>query len=367
MLSPMRQSLPPLLLAAILAGCDDPHAIRVYDVPKSAVDPHAGHDHGPGEHAHPDEAPAAPDPHASAGAGSLAWELPPGWRTDPEPRQMRWATLIAGPDAPTEVAITRFPGDVGGALRNVNRWRSQVGLGPVREDEVPGLVSKVDGTALPVSVVDLVGPEGKQRLIVAMVPGQGEMWFVKIQGAGDQVATHVKAFHQLLCSLTFAGSAPPAPLPQPGPQAPPEGPSPTASPPAPAAGGFRYEAPPEWQAQPPSPMRLASFAAGACDVSVTKFPGDVGGALPNVNRWRGQVGLPALAELQPDLFQPLVVGGVSAQLLELTGQAQAMVVVLVPRGGETWFLKLAGEPAAVAAERERFGSFVGSIRWEEVR
>jgi len=48
-------------------------------------------------------------------------------------------------------------------------------------------------------------------------------------------------------------------------------------------------------------------------------------------------------------------------------QAQAMVVVLLPRGGETWFFKLAGEPAAVAAERERFGSFVGSIRWEEVR
>lgn len=369
MLSPMRHALPPLLLLAVLAGCEDSDAIRVYDVPKRtatplpASDPHAGHAHGPGEHhAHPDTSqPALPEP---GGMGrNLAWELPAGWKVDPQPRQMRWATLIAGPDAPVEVAITRFPGDVGGALRNVNRWRSQIGLGPIREDEVPALVSKVEKARLPVSVVDLVGPQGKQRLVVAMVQGQGELWFVKLQGAGDQVETHIATFHQLLCSLSFSDSAPPPPLPGMG--MPAQGPGHSAQPPP--AAGFQYELPPEWQSLSAAPPRLLSVQAGSCDVSVTKFPGEVGGALANVNRWRGQVGLPELSELPADLFKPLTVGGASAQMLELVGEKKGSAIVLVPRQGETWFLKITGEPAALAAERERFAAFVGSIRWEEGR
>ena len=59
------------------------------------------------------------------------------------------------------------------------------------------------------------------------------------------------------------------------------------------------KAPPHWQRQPPAPMRKASFvveeADGAkVDISVTSFPGESGGLLANINRWRGQLGLDAL-------------------------------------------------------------------------
>jgi hypothetical protein len=43
-------------------------------------------------------------------------------------------------------------------------------------------------------------------------------------------------------------------------------------------------------------MRIGSFAVkegndSSLDISVTAFPGDLGGLLPNVERWLGQIGL----------------------------------------------------------------------------
>jgi hypothetical protein len=71
----------------------------------------------------------------------VAVELPEGWTLDPTPRPMRVATyIITDPGGPVEVALTRFPGDTGGVLGNINRWRQQVGLGPVTEAELPATV-----------------------------------------------------------------------------------------------------------------------------------------------------------------------------------------------------------------------------------
>jgi hypothetical protein len=54
------------------------------------------------------------------------------------------------------------------------------------------------------------------------------------------------------------------------------------------------KAPPHWQRQPLAPIRKASFvveeADGAkVDISVTSFPGESGGLLANINRWRGSL------------------------------------------------------------------------------
>ncbi len=51
-------------------------------------------------------------------------------------------------------------------------------------------------------------------------------------------------------------------------------------------------------------MRLATYIApddsGPVEVAITRFGGRVGGDLANINRWRGQMGLPAIdgAELE---------------------------------------------------------------------
>src|SRR5690349_3907522 len=63
----------------------------------------------------------------------VVWDTPEGWRAVIADQPMRVATFRAGPGDGVEVSVTAFPGDVGGLLANVNRWRGQVGLAPAQE------------------------------------------------------------------------------------------------------------------------------------------------------------------------------------------------------------------------------------------
>ncbi len=50
---------------------------------------------------------------------------------------MRLATYMVPSDAgDQEVAVTRFPGQVGGVLANINRWRGQMGLQPIADEDL---------------------------------------------------------------------------------------------------------------------------------------------------------------------------------------------------------------------------------------
>ncbi len=85
-------------------------------------------------------APASPE-----SSSTTPWEVPEGWVLDPTPRQMRIATYLADTQSgPTEIAITRFPGDVGGVLANINRWRGQMGLEPVSETGLESTISRFE-------------------------------------------------------------------------------------------------------------------------------------------------------------------------------------------------------------------------------
>ena len=72
-------------------------------------------------------------------------------------------------------------------------------------------------------------------------------------------------------------------------------------------------------------MRAASFRVAAhdgrqADVSVIPLPGLAGSDLDNVNRWRGQVGLPGVSEAElAKLAQPVEIAGQSASLYEQAG------------------------------------------------
>ena len=64
--------------------------------------------------------------------------------------------------------------------------------------------------------------------------------------------------------------------------------------------GLSWTAPAHWKPKAGSAMRKGSYAiSGAggaeADLAITAFPGDVGGDLANINRWRGQISLPPIA------------------------------------------------------------------------
>ena len=98
-----------------------------------------------------------------------------------------------------ELAITAFPGDVGGDLANVNRWRGQIGLPPLVAGDLESALTRLTANGLPVAVVDLKG--GSQRILGAIVPFSGSTWFFKLTGPDAVVAEAKPAFLSYLQTL----------------------------------------------------------------------------------------------------------------------------------------------------------------------
>lgn len=198
------------------AGADDDHAhpqLAMAQATKQAEDPHAGHDHGPGEHHEGDGHDHGP---AEPVAEKIDWgALPTGWVEDPTPRQMRAHTLVVESDGKKgEVIVTRLPQrGVGNLLDNINRWRAQVGLEPTTDPTANKpremTVAGTDGFAF-----DFEGPatdgQPARRQIVALTSQGNMFWFVRFVGPKELIDAQQKPFEKLLTDARFAGVAAPA-------------------------------------------------------------------------------------------------------------------------------------------------------------
>ena len=145
--------------------------------------------------------------HATADDKLAAFAVPSGW-TQEAPRPMRSLTFRTGSDAgAAEVVVVKLAGNNIGPLEdNVNRWRAQVGLPPVANDQMPkaGQANVGDRQA---AVYDFTGPAGAERpasrvRVVYTVLGTS-VWFFKLQGPADGVAKAVLAFEAFLGSVKF--------------------------------------------------------------------------------------------------------------------------------------------------------------------
>jgi hypothetical protein len=156
----------------------------------------------PGTPAAPAIPAAAPAAAVPAGDGSVTWNLPDGWSVV-SGSSARYATLgMSGSDGSKgEVAITRFPGDVGGDLANVNRWLQQIALPPVDEAGLAPLVSKVTAGPKTLSLVDAKGAQ--TRLAAGWVRHGADTWFFKFTGPDALVGAEREKFTGFLESIRF--------------------------------------------------------------------------------------------------------------------------------------------------------------------
>lgn len=176
-------------------------------------------------------------------------------------------------------------------------------------------------------------------------------------------------------------AAPALPTDSPNPKLPPGHPDISTMPGAPgmasasAAPQLTWKTPAGWTEVPPSEMRVASFkVSGAggkqADVSVVPLPGMAGTDAGNVNRWRGQVGLPETTdnELQK-AAENVEAGGQSAQLYDLTGTNPAsgdkerILGVIQHRADMTWFYKVTGDADLVEQQKPAFVEFLKSLNF----
>jgi hypothetical protein len=133
-----------------------------------------------------------------------------------------------------------------------------------------------------------------------------------------------------------------------------------------------WTAPSHWKSKSASAMRKGSYTVPGkdgteADLSITAFPGDVGGNVANVNRWRGQLELPPLPEAElGSVMQHVDIGDLHVDVVEFantqSAKPQRMIGAIVPFGGSTWFFKLTGPDALVAGERDAFLSFLRTIK-----
>jgi hypothetical protein len=139
-------------------------------------------------------------PQARDGRSALKWTLPQGW-TDSAGSGMRYATLKP-PVADVEVSVIVLPGPAGGELANVNRWRGQIGLGPIDEPALAAVRKSLKTKAGPISIYDFSSEgQNKSRLIAGLAAVDGNTWFVKMLGDADAVGAAQSDFTRILQSL----------------------------------------------------------------------------------------------------------------------------------------------------------------------
>lgn len=134
---------------------------------------------------------------------------------------------------------------------------------------------------------------------------------------------------------------------------------------------YSWTLPEGWTDQPASGMRLATIiiptSTDSLNASITEFGGDLVG---NVNRWRGQIGLPHLseAEILPNLKIVETTLGKEgkayiATLINPASPDKAMLAAIIPRpSGTSVFIKVTGSADALKSIAEPFSQFTKSLK-----
>lgn len=337
---------------ALVLGCERAD-VRVYDVPKEATPPTtlaAGQlppGHPPVGEGHP---PVTARP-------QLAVDAPQGWEPAAKGEFRVASYRINGPDGTmADVSIIPLPAMPESDAGNVNRWRAQVGLPALTAEEIARSAQRIEIAGMPADVYELPGET--LTVLGAIQHREGVSWYYKMTGHRELVAEQREAFLRLLQSVRFAPAA--AASTQPAPWA---SPSPT-TPSATRANRPRWGVPAGWTETAAGAFLVAKFTVAGTDgatgqVNISSSPGDGGGMLANINRWRRQLGLPEwTAQEMADAVREVPTRGGPATWVELESAEMAVLGAIIRRADETWFYKLTAPPSVVEAQREAFRRFV---------
>ena len=360
--------------ALLLTACSGESEIKTYRVAKEDSHTHSAAATATAAGAMSQQRPNIPHIHGEAAEG---WQ-------EMQPEKMRVASYrIAGENGKSaEMAVIPLPGVGKIELRSVNMWREELQLEPLTSDQLKEQTEPVQVGDAKGLMVDLTGQRSGDTnaspigILGAVAERGGITWFIKMAGDRDLVAKQKNNFVSYLKSLEFHegshGAQPPAETTQVA-QAPSvEQPVSANTEKSPAGGKPSFKAPENWKTKPPGPMIASAYnvedAGGAAEVTISKFPGEVGGMVANVQRWRGQLGLsPGSAEEARNSAEMIEVAGKKdSYMVDLkgknarTGKDARMVAIGVPFQGETWFFKLMGDDAVVAKEKNKFIQFVKS-------
>lgn len=203
-----------LIAAVLLVGCRD-EKIASYRVPAEKPEPLPPILTGAIDSSAASTAGASSSKMAStavptANGESLSWTAPETWKPKPASAMRKGSYAVLGDGgAEADMSITAFPGDVGGELANLNRWRNQLELPPLNENEMAEVVTRLDQNDLHFAVAEFVNHKGAKptRIVGALVPYAGATWFFKLMGPEALVAREKPTFFAFLQSVKPAAPA----------------------------------------------------------------------------------------------------------------------------------------------------------------
>jgi hypothetical protein len=181
-----------LVIAALaLASCND-SKIEVYTIPKegTSVAMQSGSDllePPPGNPAH--------------------WTKPDGWNEQPLSEMRLGSFKVEGPNAASaDISVIAFPGEAGGLISNINRWRGQLQLAPLDEDQLPQNIQRTEVDNVPTSLVDFQSAESApkpSRILGAVLQAADRTWFVKMTGPPELIESQRQKFLDFVKSFRF--------------------------------------------------------------------------------------------------------------------------------------------------------------------
>ncbi len=274
---------------------------------------------------------------ARSPSAQFEYDLPDGWSEAPA-SDMRQVNLT-GPGITSWV--TQLGPGAGGVLDNVNRWRTQMGLAAVGDDDLEELAHATllgqDALSL-----DLIAPDRSKRLVGRMLFAADRSVFVRITGTADDVEAQLPAFEGFVGSLADAEAG------------------------ATRGGGLAWSVPDEWQPLGDDQFRTAHYqVAPGVRIWSSVLGGDGGGEINNIRRWVGQYGQSMLRPEEIDALETIEMLGTSGKFVDLTHEdevTRGMFGVMCPLGDKTVFVKMDGPSAAVRAHEAAFRQFCAELR-----
>ena len=147
----------------------------------------------------------------------LNYDVPDGWQPGPLEASRGGITLryvaafeVSDQQLRAEVTVSAFPVSLANPLRNVKRWRGQVGwkdeITAVELDEQFQELSVGDSTG---RYIEIVGPDGlaqPETILAVIIEYGARVWFIKLRG-DTQLAKREKGnFKSFVQSLKFSAS-----------------------------------------------------------------------------------------------------------------------------------------------------------------
>jgi hypothetical protein len=126
---------------------------------------------------------------------------------------------------------------------------------------------------------------------------------------------------------------------------------------------FRY-VPSDWVRLTSSPPLIGSFKINpTTTLSVSTFDGTIGNELANINRWRGQIGLPPLMALKKEaIIRSLLPNKIPLRQIRLQHEGRHIFIGWLTRGERHFFVKATG---TTPINPEPILSFIERQSWDQ--